>query len=452
MKRVLFISYAFPPVGGAGVQRIAKFAKYLPACNWAVSVLTAANPSVPLFDESLCADIPPETVIERAPTWEPSYAMKSSVTAASVRARRGSLLSPIKAVARSAANAVLQPDPQILWAPGAIKHGKRLLRRLHHDVIVASGPPFSSFIIGAYLSRLFRIPLVLDYRDEWDISNAHWENRRYRRLGRHMQSWLQAKLLRSAQAVLATTLQSAQRIASRAGQFNATAAVRHVYNGYDPEDFPAEIPAVERSDVFRITYTGTLWKLTSIEPLVSALEKINKAQPEIAKRIELVVAGRRTQEQEAILDRLDSTHTKLVRRDYLPHKEAIQLLHDSDLLCVLLSDTPDAARVVPAKVFEYMACRRPVLAIAPAGELWELLRGHPRTLLLAPGPTARIAEALVKAVGHPPQPVQAAAYQSVSAYSRPAQSGQLANVLDALTISRPESKHAYLGNLISEST
>lgn len=80
-KRLLLVTYPFPPVGGAGVQRVTKFVKYLPRHGWEVSVLTVANPSVPLFDPSLLDDIPANTIIHRARTWEPSYAMKATVSA-----------------------------------------------------------------------------------------------------------------------------------------------------------------------------------------------------------------------------------------------------------------------------------------------------------------------------------------------------------------------------------
>src|SRR6266850_1372466 len=79
-KRVLFITYQFPPVGGAGVQRVTKFVKYLRGFGWEPSVLTVANPSVPAFDQSLLTDIPAPTIIERAPTWEPGYGVKKIVS------------------------------------------------------------------------------------------------------------------------------------------------------------------------------------------------------------------------------------------------------------------------------------------------------------------------------------------------------------------------------------
>src|SRR4051812_39242817 len=87
--RVLLVSYPFPPVGGAGVQRVTKFAKYLPRAGWLPSVLTVENPSVPVVDASLAADIPAGTIVRRARTWEPGYALKTAVSDGGQSAGRG---------------------------------------------------------------------------------------------------------------------------------------------------------------------------------------------------------------------------------------------------------------------------------------------------------------------------------------------------------------------------
>src|SRR5207253_1449493 len=78
----------------------------------------------------------------------------------------------LKNVLRRIANVVLQPDPQVLWLPQAIREGKRFLREVPHQAIVATGPPFSSFLVGAALARYTGLPLVLDYRDEWNLCNS----------------------------------------------------------------------------------------------------------------------------------------------------------------------------------------------------------------------------------------------------------------------------------------
>jgi glycosyltransferase involved in cell wall biosynthesis len=430
IKRVLLVSYTFPPVGGAGVQRSAKFAKYLPHFGWQVSVLTASNPSVPLFDESLCASVPAETMIERVATWEPSYKFKAQVSAGQNGNGHRGFGSTLKSMVRSSVSALLQPDPQILWAPNAVRSGGRMLDRVPHDAVLATGPPFSSFLIGARISRRLGLPLVLDYRDEWDISNKHWENRSAQGLGHRLQQQMQARLLRRASAVLATTEASAAQIRRLTERVGSKAPVTCIYNGYDPDDFAGATPP-DASDRYRITYVGTLWGLTSIEPLVKAVQRLEQIDAAANARLEIVVAGRRTEAQDTILSGLQTTSCRLTRHEYLAHDQAVGLMRASDRLCVLLSDTADAARVMPAKVFEYMATRRPLLTIAPHGEVWDVLKDHPDAGLHLPTDVEGIATSLRGAVAaHVTGATQELAFDS-SRYSRIGQSEQLAALLDA---------------------
>ena len=203
-RRVLFITYAFPPVGGAGVQRVTKFVKYLPGFGWTPSVLTPSNPSVPVLDSSLSSDIPEGTLIRCARTLEPSYAVKSLVSAGTPESpgHRSGPLRLAKDAARRVLIRMLQPDPQVLWYPAATRAGHRLLETVHHDAIFVSGPPFSSFLIGAALHRRTGLPLVLDYRDEWGLANRFQENKGYGRMAVRFQSAIQRRVVRKASAMV----------------------------------------------------------------------------------------------------------------------------------------------------------------------------------------------------------------------------------------------------------
>ena len=188
--------------------------KYLPQFGWQVTVLTVKNPSVPILDESLLRDIPAQIVMARATTWEPGYALKSLVAAAddpAARSLRSVVGSAVKNVVRRIANCVLQPDPQVLWVPNAIRMGRELLKRQPFDAILASGPPFSTFLVGRALSSQCGVPLAVDYRDEWDLANEYMENRKFGRLASLIQRQQQERVLRSASAVIATTRASTNR-------------------------------------------------------------------------------------------------------------------------------------------------------------------------------------------------------------------------------------------------
>ena len=439
-KRVLLVTYPFPPTGGAGVQRVTKFVKYLPRYGWDVSVLTVANPSVPLRDDSLLKDIPAETLVRRARSWEPGYATKASIAAETgAGPRRSSFRRLVRGSLRRIGTFLLQPDPQILWMPGAVAEGERLFRHVRHDAILASGPPFSTFLIGAALGRSAGLPVVLDYRDEWTISNAYWENKRLDPVSRYIQGRMQRRVIRVAKGLVATTRCSAEALAVLKREAGGKARSTWIYNGFDPDDFNDHEP-LPRADGgrFRLAYVGTLWNLTDVGPLVEAVKRVASAHPDLAAKLELVFAGRRTGPQDELLASLRGLPCRLIEHAYLNHAEAVRLMRGSDALCLLLSSLPGVGRVVPAKLFEYMAAARPTLTIAPRGEAWDLLEGYPGGRFL-PSDVGGIAAWLTAALReHRAGAVCPVAAWDASAFTRLTQAGQLAGFLNELAAGLPE--------------
>ena len=170
---------------------------------------------------------------------------------------------------------------------------------------------------------------------------------------------------------------------SESGEATCTAAAASL-RGYDE-------PSNGR---FRLAYVGTLWTLTSVGPLVQSLEQLAAQHPELARRLEVVFAGRRTGAQNKLIDRILELSCHVQQQPYLEHGRAIDLMRRSDGLCLLLSDVPHANRIVPAKVFEYMAARKPILAIAPDGEVSDILADCPHARICRPSDTNRIVQVL----------------------------------------------------------
>lgn len=430
-KRVLFISYQFPPVGGAGVQRVAKFVKYLPHFGWQPSVLTVSNPSVPVFDDSLTTDIPASVPIYRAPTWEPAYSVKSQLLPP---AAAGSVTATLRRLGKGLIMAALQPDPQVLWLPGALRAGWRLLRDVPHSAIVVSGPPFSMFLSGAVLSSLSGLPLLLDYRDEWDLSTAYLENRQSSWFSRWLQQKMQAFAVRKAGTLIATTRNSALALAAIKEKAHSRSHITWIYNGYDHEDF-ATAPSAHATDRdrHRLVYVGTLWNLTDVGPLVEAVRRLGAERPELAGRLELTFLGRRTDPQEKRLNELEASACRIRRHSYVDHANAVGAIRAADTLCLLLSDLPGAHRVVPAKLFEYLASGRPLLIIAPRGEVWEIVKDYPQANCFEPHDQQGIVGFLAQQIMRGQQPGQRQACAGVSRYSRKQLTAQLAACLDDVT-------------------
>ncbi len=376
------------------MQRAAKFVKYLPRFGWAPTVLTVSNPSVPLFDESMLAEIPASVSIVKARTLEPDYKTKNSLSASagSAKAQSG-FRTWLKNSVRGFANMLLQPDPQVLWLPAALREGKRILKEQQFDVIFVTAPPFSSLVLGAWLSRHSGVPLVVDYRDEWDISNSVWENKVSNGFASAVQSRMQRFVLEQANTVVATTALSVAALKQKLAAIGKTSTTTAcIYNGFDPDDFAflANEQPRTRTEKIKLSYVGTLWNLTSIAPLVTALEEMFAASPAQTARIELEIAGRRTADQNALLKRLETTNVTLTLHDYLDHAEALRMMQQSDVLVLLLGDYEFAGRVVPAKTFEYMALRNTILALCPEGEVWSILEGMNNATCIAPSDVPKV--------------------------------------------------------------
>ena len=381
-----------------------KFIKYLCEFGWDASVLTVTNPSVPLTDDSLCADIPKSTLITKAKTWEPGYSWKQKL--ASEQKQSGASASKpgkrfLKPLLKSTVNLFLQPDMQILWYINAVRAGRKLLQETEHDAIIATAPPFSSFLVGRKLAKKSGLPLLLDYRDEWGISNAYWENKQPNFISKAIQSRMQNRLLSEATLAIATTPSSCESVRQTAREAGASIRCEFIYNGYDPDDFTqGNSMNSSRKDYgnglnrYRLAYVGTLWNLNSIGPFVDAMRRLEKDSPELLEQMEFVVAGRRTAQQEKLLDQLERFSCRVVRLPFISHDEAIQLMQTSDCLLLLNSNLPGAERVVNGKIFEYIAAEKPFLLISPPGDMWQLTEDCPYALPCNPASPEDIAAAM----------------------------------------------------------
>ena len=436
-RRLLLVSYHFPPVGGAGVQRPAKFARYLPEFGWDVSVLQAANPSVPLLDRSLLEALPSDTVMVAARTFEPSYAAKQAAPSADTAGLMPRGRSAARRALRAGASLLLQPDAQVLWLPDAVRRGRQLLRRMPHDAILATAPSYTNLLVGALLSRSSGLPLISDFRDEWDLSSTYWENAPRAALALAVQRRMQRFVYRRSTAIIATTAASTAQVASRAAEAGASPRAACIYNGWDADDIAAADHAApvcaRRPDRFRLVYAGTLWKLTSVAPVADAVEQLAQQSPELLQRLELVAVGRKTPAQSAQLRRLEAAGAEVVDVEYSPHPAALATMQTADALLLLLSGVPGAERVAPAKVFEYLALRRPILAVMPEGEIATLVRDSGAGAHFLPDDIVGIASWLRDRLLQAAPPPSAGDGCQIARFERRALTGELAMLLDELT-------------------
>ncbi|MCA9618947.1 MAG: glycosyltransferase [Myxococcales bacterium] len=388
--RALVVSYAFPPVGGAGVQRSVKLVKYLPEAGVDAEVLSVANPSVPLQDHTFEEDLR-GAVVHRARTLEPGYKVKQATwtTTAGSQARpslKTRLLGKTVALARQ----LVVPDPQVLWVPGAAIELARIARG--YDVVVITAPPFSQFLLGP-LARLGGPAVVLDYRDEWSTLRQSYEMLKGG-LNARVSGPLERELLRRADAIVAATPAFADNLRNE-HPFLADRPVHAISNGFDPDDFPHDLPEPPR-DRLQLTYAGTVYRLTSPRTFLSAVRKVHEREPELAKLLRLRFIGRIVDTE---LDAFEGMEALGVERlGYVPHGELMHHLSSSHYTLCIESDDPGVERIYPGKIFELMYLRRPVMSVAPEGVLTQLVRDLELGPIHRPDDVAGMTKTLVEAL------------------------------------------------------
>jgi hypothetical protein len=388
--RALLVTYAFPPVGGAGVQRMLKLVKYLPHHGVKPSVLTVANPSVPVLDASLSSDVPPGTRVIRARTLEPGYHVKRAAWSRAAAGAAGG--DRVRAALTSIARELLVPDAQVLWQPGAAAALASSLWRRESDVVLISGPPFSQFLLTP-LARMQRgTGVVLDYRDEWSMYREAYEM--VPALARLVGAPLEAALLRSAHLVTTATEHFRRNLLLQF-PFLDPGRVRSIPNGYDTDDLPAERPPPP-TDKLTLTWAGSVIKITSPRGLLGAVRRLHEREPELATSLRIRFFGRIAETELAAFEGTEALGVE--RLGYLDHRRVLEELSASHMVLVILDEVPGVERMYPGKIFELMSLRRPVLTLAPQGALTELVARHNLGEVLWSRDESGIAAALERAL------------------------------------------------------
>ncbi len=365
MKRVLIITYYWPPMGGSGVQRWLKFAKYLPTFGWEPVIYTPENPSFQLHDNSLLGDVRDEQVVWKHPIWEPHhlfYRAKGKKNLAKVN--QGDILdkknqSLFEKLGLWVRGNLLIPDPRRFWIGPSVKYLVPRLATERIDAIVTTGPPHSLHHIGRQLNERTGIPWLADFRDPWtrwvflrSFRVSAWAMRLHRRQ--------EKQILQSAQAVTTVSQALREDFEELGGR-----PVHALTNGYDEEDFA---PAKEASpEQFLISYIGTLDYLRDPRTFLRALRALCVEHPDFAQHVRIRFVGYLSG---VILQDIESDAVladKLTIAHYVPHEEVLRLLQESYVQLLLLSSGPETRGILTGKFFEYLASGKRVLALGRTG-------------------------------------------------------------------------------------
>ncbi|MFH1261853.1 MAG: hypothetical protein V1495_00165 [Pseudomonadota bacterium] len=391
MRKVLILTYVFPPVGGAGVQRTLKWTKYLPEFGWKPYLMTAKNPSVPLHDDSLAAEIPADLPIRRTRTFELPYKMKRSAFA---KAEGKGSFSPLRSV-KNLAQRFLFPDPQIGWWPTTYLSAVQWIRSEKIDTLLVSAPPFSTFLLGRKIAEKTGVPFFADFRDEWAdfYTRAYDFHRRPGQMERIER--MERSVVESAASLIAATdgiVANYRKKYSKLGEGNSF----WIPNGYDEEDFEGTEPPSDDPKRFTLTYAGTVFEVTSAAPFLTGLKSLLERRPDLRPLLRVRFVGRIVPGEMARFE--DPTLAGVVERtEYVPHAEAVKIVRSSDALLLLLADMPGSERILTGKVFEYLAARRPILAVVPPGEAQRLVEHLHAGTVVSPQNVASEIERMVEA-------------------------------------------------------
>lgn len=374
MKRVLIISYYWPPAGGSGVQRWVKFAKYLPFNGWQPVIYTPSNPEISSVDDTLSKEIPTKAEILKRRIVEPygiyrfimgsksSTDMKTLISEKGEVAATGGEVNPINGEKKSfkqnlslfiRGNCFI-PDPRVWWVKPSVKYLEKYLAKHPVDVIVSSGPPHSMHLIGHELSQRTGIPWIPDFRDPW-TKMYYFKNLRLTRASERKHMKLEQMVLDDAAAVLSVT-----PFVQRDFQARTKTPVAMITNGFDPSDFAAAEP--HKDGFFNIVHTGLFAVDSDPEELWKILQAKCAENEEFRSKLRLRLVGK-VDEEIVTSIKAHGLDGNIVRLGYLPHGKAVSEQKGADLLLLPLRNDPEYAMILPGKLFEYLAASRPVLGL-----------------------------------------------------------------------------------------
>ena len=360
-KKLLIITYYWPPAGGPGVQRWLKFVKYLPDFNIQPIVFIPENPTYPIIDEGLESEVSDNAIILKNKIFEPygfaSFFGKNKTKKISSgiipNQKKQSLLEKTLLWVRGN---LFIPDARFLWVKPSVKYLKKYIQENNIDTIVTSGPPHSLHLIGLQLKKELTIKWLADFRDPWTTIGYH-KALKLSSYAEKKHKALEATVLNSADTIIVTsktTKTEFQAITSR--------PIEVITNGYDIEKVDKQV----LDEKFTLAHIGSFLSERNPRILWQALQELVTENENFKNDFQLKLIGAVSQEVLDTISEFKLTNYVL-NLGYVSHQEAIEHQRKSQVLLLIEINSEDTKSIIPGKLFEYMVSERPIIAIGPEG-------------------------------------------------------------------------------------
>ncbi|MDP3463133.1 MAG: glycosyltransferase family 4 protein [Bacteroidales bacterium] len=363
MKKVLIITYYWPPSGGAGVQRWLKFVKYLRDFGWEPVVYTAENPEVPYIDESLLEDIPNNIEVIKVPIFEP-YRIYNFITRKKKQDgfHHGFLKEDsaqpkfTERISIWLRGNLFIPDARMFWIWPSYKFLRKYLLENKIDVIISTGPPHSAHLIALKLRKKFNIPWIADFRDPW-TGIYYFDKLKISYLSKKIHNMLESSCLNKADLIITvgeTMKKDFKKLTSK--------PIEVITNGFDHSDY-ANLQR-KNPEKFNIMYTGMFLPDQNPSELWKVLNELVNSNKKFAEELKLTFIGK--VDNIIIKDiELNNLRNHLEIRDSVPHNQLADLQQEAALLLLCINRIENASYILTGKFFEYLASGKRILALCP---------------------------------------------------------------------------------------
>jgi glycosyltransferase involved in cell wall biosynthesis len=431
LKKVLVITYYWPPSGGAGVQRWLKFSKYLNEYGWQPIIYTPENPEAPSHDFSLLEEIPESIEIVKTPIWEPYEFYKKLVGMKKGEKVNAGFLNEKKKPGMAEAFSTwvrgnfFIPDARKFWIKPSIKFLINFLEDNPVDAIISTGPPHSMHLIALGVKNELDIPWLADFRDPWTQIDFYHQLR-LTQIADNKHKRLEKSVLAKADIVTTVSKNWGKDLEALYPR-----KIEVVTNGFDPADFGQNNGELDKK--FTLTHIGSLNKDRNPNFLWATLKEICTENKTFAADLEIKFIGKT---DIAVFEQLEKEGLieKAKKVDYMPHKNVIAEASRSQVLMLLINNTPNVAGIIPGKIFEYLASYRPILCIAPhSGDSASIIRDSGAGVVVDFNDSINLKATILEFYAKYKDGKLAVSTGSINQFSRRTLTGSIAGLLDSIT-------------------